>query len=109
MTTPEKYFTSHQVRMISGLTYRRFDYLMSHLQGKHVGTGRRRHFTWPDLLNVAKYAALLDFGIEPVRAWELAQLDAIPADETAPVRLCADWGLLTTQVVEKLELYDSVG
>lgn len=108
MTAPEQYFTSHQVIAVSGLTYRRFDYLMSQLQGKHIGSGRQRHFTWPELMNVVKYAALLDFGIEPRRAWELAQLDSLPTAEGSAVRLCADWDLLDAQVQQKLGLSDSV-
>lgn len=103
----EQVYSSAQALLVTGLSYRQFDYLVAVLQGHQTGSGRSRRISWNELLNMGKYAALLEFGMAPRRAWELVENE--PDDTEQVVRLCMDWELLAQQIEVKLGLRDSVG
>ena len=96
-------FSSSDLLRRINLTYRQLDYLRANLLGERIGTGTPRSFTWSEVVDIAKYAALIDYGLPPRKAWDLIQREN--AGEPPPagdpvVWLCTNWELL----VQRLEV-----
>jgi DNA-binding transcriptional MerR regulator len=103
-------YSTDDVVRATGLTFRQVDHM---LRRRYVdvpdptpGTGRPRHFTDDELDRVGIIKALVDAGLRPSRAAEIAQN---PEYECGPVQIQFDPKAIHTQLREALQMTTTAG